>query len=115
MLTSSVRCGSFDQDDFWVDEGEGPPAVVERPITPALQSPQYLEYLERKALLQKAADERSAARRAPISPWDINSPRSSLRIGWRDANLDVQVHSGRTATLLTEEVRARGNRSDGEC
>jgi hypothetical protein len=53
-----------DQDDFWVDEAEGPPAVVERPITPALQSPQYLEYLERKALLQKAADERSAARRA---------------------------------------------------
>ena len=53
-----------DQDDFWVDEAEGPPAVVDRPITPALQSPQYLEYLERKALLQKAADERSAARRA---------------------------------------------------
>ena len=44
-----------DQDDFWVDEGEAPPAVVERPITPVLQ---------RKALLQKAADERSAARRA---------------------------------------------------
>jgi hypothetical protein len=38
--------------------------LAERPITPALQSPQYLEYLERKALLQKAADERSAARRA---------------------------------------------------
>ena len=53
-----------DEDDFWVDEEEGPPAVVERPITPALQSPEYLEYLERKALLQKAADERSAARRA---------------------------------------------------
>jgi hypothetical protein len=53
-----------DQDHFWVDEAEGPPAVVDRPITPALQSPQYLEYLERKALLQKAADERSAARRA---------------------------------------------------
>jgi len=53
-----------DQDDFWADEAEGPPAVVDRPITPALQSPEYLEYLERKALLQKAADERSAARRA---------------------------------------------------
>jgi hypothetical protein len=34
--------------------------------------------------------------------------------GTTHANLDV--HSGRTSTLLTvEEVRTRGNRSDGAC
>jgi hypothetical protein len=100
-----------DQDDFWVDEGEGPPAVVERPITPALQSPQYLEYLERKALLQREADERSAARRAraahaaAFDP-DIDNPEKVEYPDYDDLT-DEEYYAARVAKMNAMRATAR--------
>jgi hypothetical protein len=49
-----------------------------------------------------------------ISPRSSITDRECAYREWHVANLDV--HSGRTSTLLTaEEVRTRGNRSDGAC
>ena len=104
-----------DQDDFWVDEGERPPAVVERPITPALQSPQYLEYVERKALLQKAADERSTARRARYpeqraaraAAFDPNINPDKVEYPDYDDLTDEEYYAARVAKMNEMRATAR--------
>ena len=100
-----------DQDDFWVDEGEAPPAVVERPITPALQSPQYLEYLERKALLQKAADGRSAARRAQraarAAAFDPDINPDKVEYPDYDDLTDEEYYAARVAKMNAMRASAR--------
>jgi hypothetical protein len=49
-----------------------------------------------------------------VFPRDPQLRIESALFEWHDANLDV--HSGRTSTLLTaEEVRTRGNRSESAC